>query len=58
MKIFDYVPTKPKTNIISPKQKTYILRSIEKVFSFNPNRKTECEDLLSESTEVNNYERM
>jgi len=52
------VPIKPKTNIISPKQKTYILRSAEEVFSFNPNRKTECEYLLSESAEVKNYERM
>lgn len=52
------MPIKPKTNIISPKQKTYILRSVEEAFSFNPNRKTECEGHLSESAEVNNYERM
>ena len=52
------MPIKPKTNIIFPKQKTYILRSVEEVFSFNPNRKTECEGHLSESAEVKNYERM
>jgi hypothetical protein len=52
------VPIKLKTNIISPKQKTYILRSIEEVFSFNPIEKIECEGHLSKNSEVNNYERM